>query len=457
MSTLAALRAELGAATDELALLADNPKAFAAKEKQCDDLEAKIKLAEKAQARSAALARPAGGAGPANVDEINPGERTLQAIRSLDPRKGQLKGGFTDYLSIARKGLDFTPRADTHFKSMGEQLQAITRHYLSHGNDHDPRLVRAPTGGSEVDPTGGGFLVQVDFAASIFMLAHDMGRILSEVNKIPISANANGIKIPGVDETSRVNGSRWGGVATTWIGEGTTVTPSKPKFRLIEFDVKKMMSLAYITDELLQDSTALTAIYSQAFAEEIMFTTESAIFEGSGAGMPMGVMNSGCKVAVAKEVGQAATTIQKENIDKMWSRLWARSQANAKWYINQDTLPQLQALNQPVGTGGMVVYLPPGGLSATPYSTLYGREVVWTEYNNTLGTEGDIMLADFSQYTLVDKNGVQAASSMHVAFNTDEMVFRLTYRVDGKPMWTLPLTPAKGSNTRSPFITLASR
>ena len=61
------------------------------------------------------------------------------------------------------------------------------------------------------------------------------------------------------------------------------------------------------------------------------------------------------------------------------------------------------------------------------------------------------------EYMLVDKNGVQAATSMHVAFLTDEMVFRITYRVDGKPMWSVPLTPFKGTNTKSPFIALASR
>jgi HK97 family phage major capsid protein len=82
--------------------------------------------------------------------------------------------------------------------------------------------------------------------------------------------------------------------------------------------------------------------------------------------------------------------------------------------------------------------------------------VVFTEYASALSTEGDIMLADLSQYTLVDKNGVSAATSMHVAFLTDEMVFRITYRVDGRPMWTVPLSPAKGL-TKSPFITLQSR
>lgn len=457
MSKLLLLRQALGTAVDELPSLAGT-KDFAVKEREIDKMEGEIKDLESAERRSASLARPvAGGTNDgARAAEINPSRRTLSQIRGMDPRAGQLRG-FDDYLSLARKGLDFTPRADTHYRSIGEQLQSIFKHYSSKGSNTDGRLVRAPTGASDVDPTGGGFLVQVDFAAAIFMLAHDLGEILGRVNKIPISANANGLKIPGVDETSRQTGSRWGGVSSNWVGEGTGVTPSKPKFRLIEFDLKKMMSLMYTTDELLQDSTALTSIASQAFSEEIMFMTEDAIFEGSGAGMPLGWMNSTAKVTVPKQNGQAPQTVVKENIDNMWARMWARSQKNAVWYINQDVLPSLMQMNQAVGTGGQVVYLPPGGLSATPYSTLYGREVVWTEYNNTLGTEGDIVLADMSQYTLVDKNGVQAATSMHAAFNTDEMVFRITYRVDGRPMWVQPLTPFKGSNTKSPFITLASR
>jgi len=217
------------------------------------------------------------------------------------------------------------------------------------------------------------------------------------------------------------------------------------------------MSVMYTTDELLQDSTALTSIAAQAFSEEVMFMTEDAIVEGTGAGMPLGYLKSPSLITIPKQTGQATQTIVKENVDNMWARLWARSAKNAVWFINQDCLPQLMAMNQSVGTGGQLVYLPPGGLSATPFSTLYGREVVWTEYNSTLGTLGDITLADLSQYMLVDKNGVQAATSMHVAFLTDEMVFRITYRVDGKPMWSVPLTPFKGTNTKSPFIALASR
>jgi HK97 family phage major capsid protein len=110
-----------------------------------------------------------------------------------------------------------------------------------------------------------------------------------------------------------------------------------------------------------------------------------------------------------------------------------------------------------VGTGGVPVYMPAGGVSGAPYATLFGRPVIAVEYCSTLGTEGDIMFLDLSQYLMIDKGGIQTASSMHVRFVNDEQVFRFVYRVDGQPLWNAPLTPANSTATQSPFITLATR
>ena len=79
--------------------------------------------------------------------------------------------------------------------------------------------------------------------------------------------------------------------------------------------------------------------------------------------------------------------------------------------------------------------MPPNGLSGQPYGTLYGRPVIPTEFNATLGTVGDIVLADFSQYKLANMGAVQTASSMHVQFLTDQMVWRFTVEYDGQATW----------------------
>jgi HK97 family phage major capsid protein len=127
------------------------------------------------------------------------------------------------------------------------------------------------------------------------------------------------------------------------------------------------------------------------------------------------------------------------------------------WLINQDCEPQLNTLSLTVGNNSYPVLMPATGISGAPYDTMFGRPVIPTEFNKTLGTVGDIVLADFSQYLLVDKGSMQSASSVHVRFLYDEMVFKFTYRVDGQPIWRTALTPYQGTNTQSPFVALATR
>jgi len=344
------------------------------------------------------------------------------------------------------------------FRSFGEQLMAVAEAARADGKV-DARLTTRATGLSEGVPSEGGFLVQTDFAAELLKRTYQTGILANKCRKLPISSNANGIKINGIDETSRATGSRWGGVQAYWLDEAGTKTASKPKFRKIELSLNKLIGLCYGTDELLQDTAALESIIMQAFSEEFGFMVDDAIVNGNGAGQPLGILNSGALVSVAKETGQAAATVLTENIVKMWARMWAKSRPNAAWYINQDIEPQLFTMSLAVGTGGIPVYMPANGLSESPYGRLMGKSVIPIEQCQTLGTVGDIILADLSQYVLADKNGIQTAQSIHVQFLTDESVFRFVYRVDGQPIWNSALTPYKGGagNSLSPFIALATR
>ena len=347
-----------------------------------------------------------------------------------------------------------TPAKDNEkrFASFGEHLMAAYRAAMPGGKVDERLSTRAASGLNETTPSDGGFLVQQDFVTELLKRTYETGILASKVKKIPISTNANGMKINAIDEDSRANGSRWGGVQTYWEGEADELTASKPKFRQMELSLKKLTGLCYATDELLQDAAALEAVIRQAFAEEFGFKIDDAILSGSGEGEPLGILNSGAIVTVAKEASQT-DTITVENLIKMWNRLWSRSRANAVWYINQEIEPYLYTLK----IGDKPVYIPAGGLSEKPYGTLFGRPVVPIEQCSAAGEVGDIILADIGQYLLIDKGGIKSASSIHVRFLYDENVFRFIYRVDGKPIWTKPLTPYKGSATVSPFVTLAKR
>ena len=86
-------------------------------------------------------------------------------------------------------------------------------------------------------------------------------------------------------------------------------TESKPKFRKIELSLKKLIGLCYATDELLEDAAALESVIRAGFSSEFGFLLDDAIINGTGAGQPLGILNSGCLVSVAAETGQKAATI----------------------------------------------------------------------------------------------------------------------------------------------------
>lgn len=378
----------------------------------------------------------------------------IGGLKDLKANKGAAVNGD----NAIDPAIDGTPKL---FKSFGEQAQMIYQAGMQPHNV-DARLkelmVKAPAGMSEGIGSDGGFLVQTDFATEIYRNAMETGILLSQTRRIPLSANSNSIELPAVDETSRANGSRWGGVSVSRLKEAGSASGTKPKFRMMRLTLKKMVGLAYATEEMLQDAAILNTMLPQAFGEEFGFVSDDEILNGDGGGQMLGILNSGATVSVAKEAGQAAATVVAENIFKMWSRCIARSRSNAQWLINQDVEPQLFGMSIAVGTGGVPVYLPAGGLSASPFGQLFGRPVRPVEQCKTIGATGDIYLADLSQYVVAEKGGVRGDVSMHFKFDTVEQAFRFIMRNDGQPLWQKPLTPHTGSsNTLSPFVKLDVR
>lgn len=344
------------------------------------------------------------------------------------------------------------------WKGMGEFLQAVAK-ASSPGGRMDNRLTyqNSASGLNESVASEGGFMLENDFIQDLFDTMITQSQVANRIRMIPIGANTNRLRALGIDETSRANGSRWGGVQAYWVAEADTVTQTKPKFREIEMSLQKLLALCYVTDDLLQDTTALEAIVRQAYADEMSFKIDDAIINGTGVGMPLGILNSDALVTVPKETSQAAGTIKYENILKMWSSMPARLRANAVWYINQEIESQLYTMALNVGTGGAPVFLPSGGASGSQFSTLLNRPIVPIEQCSPLGKKGDIILADPTQYIGIDKKAPTADVSIHVRFLYDEQVFRFIYKFNGAPYRNKPITPYKGANALSPFVALADR
>jgi HK97 family phage major capsid protein len=343
------------------------------------------------------------------------------------------------------------------FSTFGQYLLAIADAARQPGKV-DPRLVRAPTGAGEVDPSGGGFLVATQWATELVGFAYEEATIAPLCDRRRTAAPLADVKVPAIDETSRADGSRWGGALAYWLAEASTITTTFPHFKNLAFSSKKLVVAIVVTNELLADVPMLEAHISRVFAAELGFKLDLAILNGSGAGVPLGMLNAPCLIQVPKVTGQAAATIVADNIRSMWTRLPAPSRQRAIWLVNEDADAQLDKLTDVVGTAGVTPHLyTPGGHQGNPFPLLKGRPVLPIEQCPVLGTVGDIVLADPAHYVLVD-GGVTPALSAHVDFVEDQAVFRFVLRVDGQPAFASPITPYNGStSTRSPFVALATR
>lgn len=345
------------------------------------------------------------------------------------------------------------------YPNLGAQIQDVVR--ACRYGERIPRLERCQrimaraTGMSEGVGQDGGYFVQQDSSTKLLDRTYNEGQVGKLVTRNGVQGN--GLKIPALDETSRANGQRSGGVVSYWEEEGASLTPSKPKFRIMNLSLRKLISAFVMTDDLMADAPFLASYVSNKFVDEMKFRVDDAIIRGTGAGQPLGILKSGCLIEVAAEGGQSADTIVFGNITKMEAALWAPGIANSNWLINKNVKPQLQSMVIPNST--VAVYMPPSGLAGEKYSTIYGRPSLVTEYNPKLGDVGDILLGDFTQYQLIDKNSMESAQSIHVYFLTAENVLRFIYRVDGQPLWDVPLTPYQGAvgEKESPFIALAAR
>ena len=349
-----------------------------------------------------------------------------------------------------------TDEGDREFKTLAEHARAVKDFTTSYGRKVDPRLSRligatkAVQGASEGNPADGGILLEPTLAGQVMQPVHEVGPFYAGASKIPAGENSNSGYVLAVNETSRVTGSRWGGLRGYRLAEGDALTKSKPNFRKVQWELKKYGVLVYGTDELLKDARQFSAIVEQGSREELAFMMNDDIFRGLGVSGAQGIMNSSALITVTRDTGSA---IKGADISAMWQRLYLRSKANAAWYINPDCAAQLDSL---FAVGSTAVLFPYAGYTADGVRTLYGKPIIETEFNASLNTTGDILLADLSQYVVFEKGGIESASSIHVEFLTDQEVFRYIARMDGSANVASALTPANGSSTTSPFVVLGS-
>lgn len=368
------------------------------------------------------------------------------------PDDGRVKVG---YGQGARTQPNGAPTGGNGFRDLGEMALAIHQSGLQGGN-FDKRLIQNAPSTYSTEGTGadGGFAVPPAFQTEIVQKVMGEESLLSRADVI--ETTSNNFSFPK-DETTPWQSS--GGVQAYWEGEAGQLTQSKIALEGETLKLSKITALIPVTEDLLEDAPALDSYLRRKVPEKFDWKISDAMVNGTGAGQPMGILNAGCLVSVAKESAQAADSILAENVINMWARVYGPCRKNAIWLINQDIEPQLTTMTIDGGNSSFQMYVPAGGLNDDPYNRLLGRPVVPCQACQTLGDKGDIVIADWLQYAAIVKaqQRIRADISMHLWFDYDMLAFRFIMRMAGQPWWRTAIDPANGTNTLSCFVTLDER
>lgn len=380
----------------------------------------------------------------------------VEAARQPEPRR--TTEALPGAPMVAREG--FLKDPTRGFRSLGDFALAV-KSAGPEGVTTDARLrsLAAATGLNQAVGAEGGFAAPPSFANSIWdgLNTGDGAMLLDLVDRYDVQGES--LTLPAVNETSRANGSRYGGVRHYWLAEAGQLTASKPALRNVKVEPHQLGVLVYSTDKLLRNAPALGQYLTRAAIGEIRFACNDAIVNGSGAGQPKGLLTSGSIVSVAKETSQAAATVVTENLVKMLARIHPNSRQRVRWLANIDVEPQLMlcsisirnvAGSDNVGGSTVPVYNPQAG-------TLLGRPIDFVEGCATLGTVGDILAWDPMGYVAGVQGTVEEAMSIHLRFDYAETAFRFLFAVDGQPWLASALTPFKGTNTLTTHVSLATR
>lgn len=334
------------------------------------------------------------------------------------------------------------------FKHLGEFAHFVRQAAQGQGRI-DERLTRAAsTYGAESVGPDGGFAVPPEFASEITRPVLEEDSLLAYADAVPVTGNS--LTFPK-DETTP-----WGttGVYAAWESEAATLAQKKPALGSSTLRLKKLAVLVGATDELLADATAMAAYLQSKMREAVAWKVNDAIINGNGAGMPLGILNGGSVVSVAKESGQAADSVVAANVAKMYARVLMGG-GQTVWLMNPDVFPQVITLS----LNSNPIWVPANeGFKGAPAGLLLGRPIVLTDACDTVGDVGDLILANMGGYRAITKaGGEEFATSMHLWFDQGVEAFRLTFRMDGQPVLSSAITPPNSAVTRSHFATIAAR
>jgi HK97 family phage major capsid protein len=169
--------------------------------------------------------------------------------------------------------------------------------------------------------------------------------------------------------------------------------------------------------------------------------------QGTGVGQPLGIINAGATITVARQAGGTVGYIDLANMDEHFL-----PQGRGLWVISQSLKSELRQVQDPAGN----YVWQPNARDPIP-NTIFGWPVIFTEKVPLAGTAGDVLLIDPRYYLVGDRKATTIESTQYDYWRYDQTSWRVVHRVDGQPWLSTWLTMQDGTTTVSPFVMLSDK
>lgn len=291
------------------------------------------------------------------------------------------------------------------------------------------------------DPYGGFFS---PFGVAQFPVAA-VSRDPSAERVTPVQMGMPKLRIPARTDKNHTT-TITGGLVLYRLSETDEIPSSRIAYDQVTLDAQsELIGVLHASESLVDDCAgSFGAVLDIAFRDELAGKMLDEKINGTGVGQFLGILNTPALITVAKTALQPAKTVTDANVRQMRARCWGFD--DAIWFANHDAFEQLAALAEFERAR-----------SESEHNSLCGRPVFDTEFCQPLGTVGDLVLVNWSQYLLGTYEPVRGVGPVAVRFLAHEQSFKFWTRVAGVPWWRAPLTPKYSPVTLSPYVALETR
>jgi HK97 family phage major capsid protein len=217
--------------------------------------------------------------------------------------------------------------------------------------------------------------------------------------------------------------NQYGGVVVEWTAESADKSETEAQFDQLTVEAFEVSAYTELGRTLTNRSAIdLPGLLTKLFRPAVMNAIDMAIISGSGVGRPKGILTASIQSANRATASQ----VNYADLVDLETKIAPQLRANCVFSMNDGAL---QYLKKKVDSTGRLIFVESPNKSMP--GTLLGYPVLVNRRQPALGSTGDVIFGDLSQYITAVEEEVVIASSEHYKFRSGVTSFVVYALVGG--------------------------